>query len=356
MLTINDLKQKELILFEAISGSRAYGLALPHSDIDIRGVYYLPEEYFYGLNYIPQISNETNDEVYFEIGRFVELLLQNNPNVLELLASPTHCIQIKKPVMDLLKKEYFLSKQCRQSFAGYAFGQIKKARGLNKKIVNPLPKEKKSLLEFCFIIDNVQSIPLIKWLEQKQIQQTQLGLVSIDHTKHLYAVFLDKTQKLGYQGVIKQAEDSVILKSRVAPDVMSVSCLFFNQEGFTSYCRDYQSYWQWVAERNEERYNNNQAHGQNYDSKNMMHTFRLLETARDIALYQEIRVERPNLEELLAIRRGEFSYEDLISRAEELMAEVEILFAKSELPETADRERALRALVEIRQQLYRSSI
>lgn len=356
MLTINDLKQKELILFEAISGSRAYGLALPHSDIDIRGVYYLPEEYFYGLNYIPQISNETNDEVYFEIGRFVELLLQNNPNVLELLASPTHCIQIKKPVMDLLKKEYFLSKQCRQSFAGYAFGQIKKARGLNKKIVNPLPKEKKSLLEFCFIIDNVQSIPLIKWLEQKQIQQTQLGLVSIDHTKHLYAVFLDETQKLGYQGVIKQAEDSVVLKSRVAPDAMSVAYLFFNQEGFTSYCRDYQSYWQWVTERNEERYSNNQAHGQNYDSKNMMHTFRLLETARDIALYQEIRVERPNREELLAIRRGEFSYEDLISRAEELMAEVEILFAKSELPETADRERVLRALVEIRQQLYRSSI
>lgn len=352
MLSIEDLKQKDLILLEAISGSRAYGLALPHSDIDIRGVYYLPKEYFYGLNYIPQISNETNDEVYFEIGRFVELLLQNNPNVLELLASPESCIQIKKPLMDLLKKEYFLSKQCRQSFAGYAFGQIKKARGLNKKIVNPLPKEKKSLLEFCFIIDNAQSIPLIKWLEQRRLDQSQLGLTAIDHTKHLYAVFLDETQKLGYQGVIKQADDSVILKSRVALDAISVAYLFFNQEGFTSYCRDYQSYWQWVKERNEERYNNNQAHGQNYDSKNMMHTFRLLETARDIALYQEIRVERPNREALLAIRRGEFSYDELIVRAENLMQEVDILFAQSNLPESADRTKALNALVEIRRRLY----
>ncbi|MFA9488463.1 MULTISPECIES: DNA polymerase beta superfamily protein [unclassified Mannheimia] len=356
MLTINDLKQQNLILFEAISGSRAYGLALPHSDVDIRGVYYLPEQYFYGLNYIPQISNETNDEVYFEIGRFVELLLQNNPNVLELLASPEHCIQIKKPIMNLLKREYFLSKQCQQSFAGYAFGQIKKARGLNKKIVNPLPKEKKSLLEFCFIIENAQSIPLTKWLEKQQLSQTQLGLVSIDHTKHLYAVFVDERQELGYQGIIKQAEDSVILRSRVAIDIFPVAYLFFNQDGFTSYCRDYQSYWQWVSERNEERYSNNQAHGQNYDSKNMMHTFRLLETARDIALYREIIVERPNREALLAIRRGEFSYKELISRAEKLMEEVEILFANSDLPETADRKKALQALVEIRQQLYSGTI
>lgn len=353
MLTINDLKQQDLILFEAVSGSRAYGLALPHSDIDIRGVYYLPKSYFYGLNYIPQISNETNDEVYFELGRFVELLLQNNPNVLELLASPERCIQIKKPIMNLLKSEYFLSKQCQQSFAGYAFGQIKKARGLNKKIVNPLPKEKKSLLAFCFILEDAKSIPLQEWLERKQFQQDQLGLVAIEHSKHIYAVFIDENQELGYQGVIKEAEDSVILKSRVAPHIQPVAYLSFNQEGFTSYCRDYHSYWQWVAERNEERYNNNQAHGQNYDAKNMMHTFRLLETARDIALYREIRVERPNREELLAIRRGEFGYESLLERADNLMKEVETLFTNSELPENVDRVKALQALIEMRQQLYR---
>lgn len=353
MLTINDLKQQDLILFEAVSGSRAYGLALPHSDIDIRGVYYLPKSYFYGLNYIPQISNESNDEVYFELGRFVELLLQNNPNVLELLASPERCIQIKKPIMNLLKSEYFLSKQCQQSFAGYAFGQIKKARGLNKKIVNPLPKEKKSLLAFCFILEDAKSIPLQEWLERKQLQQDQLGLVAIEHSKHIYAVFIDENQELGYQGVIKEAEDSVILKSRVAPHIQPVAYLSFNQEGFTSYCRDYHSYWQWVVERNEERYNNNQAHGQNYDAKNMMHTFRLLETARDIALYREIRVERPNREELLAIRRGEFGYESLLERADNLMKEVETLFTNSELPENVDRVKALQALIEMRQQLYR---
>ena len=88
MLTIEDLHTQNLLLLEAVSGSRAYGLAMPESDTDIKGVFYLPKSMFYGMEYIPQISNETNDIVYYELGRFIELLLQSNPNTLELLAPP----------------------------------------------------------------------------------------------------------------------------------------------------------------------------------------------------------------------------------------------------------------------------
>ncbi len=45
-MTIQDLKNKNLLLFEAISGSRAFGLATENSDTDIRGIYYLPKEDF----------------------------------------------------------------------------------------------------------------------------------------------------------------------------------------------------------------------------------------------------------------------------------------------------------------------
>ena len=78
MLTIEDLHTQNLLLLEAVSGSRAYGLATPESDTDIKGVFYLPKSMFYGMEYIPQISNETNDIVYYELGRFIELLLQSN--------------------------------------------------------------------------------------------------------------------------------------------------------------------------------------------------------------------------------------------------------------------------------------
>lgn len=60
-MTIEELKEKELIILECISGSRAYGLDTPESDTDIKGVFLLPKRNFYGLNYIKQISNETND-------------------------------------------------------------------------------------------------------------------------------------------------------------------------------------------------------------------------------------------------------------------------------------------------------
>ena len=41
-----------------------------------------------------------------------------------------------------------------------------------------------------------------------------------------------------------------------------------------------------MEKRNEERYKTNQQHGKNYDSKNMMHTIRLLQSAEQI-LQQE---------------------------------------------------------------------
>lgn len=94
----------------------------------IKGVYYLPKEKFYGLDYIPQISNETNDEVYYEIGRFVELLLKKNPNILEILATPDDCILYKHPLMEKLQLKDFLSKLCKDTFAGYVMTQIKKPK------------------------------------------------------------------------------------------------------------------------------------------------------------------------------------------------------------------------------------
>ncbi|MCB1089024.1 MAG: nucleotidyltransferase, partial [Verrucomicrobiae bacterium] len=92
--------------------------------------------------------------------------------------------------------------------------------------------------------------------------------------------------------------------------------------------------------------------GKNYDSKNLMHTFRLLDMAEEIARDHRITVRRPNRDELMRIRRGEFEYDDLIARAEEKIAVIETLFDQSDLPEVPDRKGLEAALVEIRERWY----
>ena len=128
-LTIAPLKAEGLILLECISGSRAYGLATPQSDTDIKGVFYLPKSRYFGLHsdYVPQVNNESNDIVYYELGRYVELLLQNNPNMMELLGTPSDKILYKHPLMDSFNAEWFVSKLCQNTFAGFANSQIKKS-------------------------------------------------------------------------------------------------------------------------------------------------------------------------------------------------------------------------------------
>ncbi|MEO7099127.1 MAG: hypothetical protein ABI162_07175 [Luteolibacter sp.] len=62
-----------------------------------------------------------------------------------------------------------------------------------------------------------------------------------------------------------------------------------------------------------------------------------------------LRIRRPNPEYLLRIRAGEFEYEELVTRAEQQLAEVIEAFEKSTLPEQPDRDQVNRLLVEIRE-------
>jgi len=351
-MTIQTLKSRNLILFEAISGSRSFGLATENSDTDIRGVYYLPKEDFFGLNYIPQISNETNDITYYEIGRFVELLQKNNPNILEVLASPEDCILQKHPLMDLLKAEDFLSKLCKDTFAGYAVSQIKKAKGLNKKILNPVEKTRKSILDFCYVLQNQGSIPLKKWLSETGKVQEYCGLASIDNTKGMYALFYDESGILRYKGIMQDAEANQVSVSSIPKGEDSVAYLFCNLDAYSTYCKDYREYWKWVSERNEDRYNVNQQHGQNYDSKNMMHTIRLLQSCEHIFKTGSMQIRVDNREELLDIKAGNQSYEAVMKKAEDLIESIELYHTTSNLPDFPDLEKTTKILVEIRERLY----
>lgn len=351
-MTIEDLRNKGLIILECISGSRAYGLDTPTSDTDIKGVFILPKEDFYGLTYIPQINNESNDVVFYEFGRFMELLSVNNPNILELLNTPTSEVIYRHPFLSDIKSERILSKLCSNTFGRFALSQIKKAKGLNKKIVNPVAKERKSILSFCFVNHEQWAIPLEKFLTLKGWKQEYCGLVNIQHMKDIYGLYYSENQK--FNGIIRNSDSEDVCLSSIPKSSKQEVLLFFNRDGYSTYCKEYREYWDWVEKRNEERYAATQSHGKNYDAKNMMHVFRLLEMAIEIGKKNQINVKRPNREFLLDIKAGKFEYEDLLKMAQEKQQEMELAFEESSLPNTPDLVEINRLTYLIRDKFYQN--
>lgn len=68
--------------------------------------------------------------------------------------------------------------------------------------MDPIDKELKTILDFCYIIENGKSLLLNNWLKKRCWEQQNIGLVKINHAQNLYAVFYDPNSD--YQGVIKK--------------------------------------------------------------------------------------------------------------------------------------------------------
>lgn len=350
-MKLTALANHQHLLFKAISGSHAYGLQHKDSDVDIRGVFVLPKSLFFGLDPVEQLSDPTNDIVFYELYKFFALLIKNNPNMLELLRMPADCIQYRHPLFDKLKPQLFLSRRCKATFAGYAASQIKKARGLNKKIVNPMKKERKTVLDFCYVVQDGGSVSLQQFLTDRDLQQENCGLVNVPNMQGVFALYHSKVHK--YSGVIRGAQANDIALSSIPKGEQAIGVMFYNANGYSVYCKEYRQYWEWVERRNESRYQNTLTHGKRYDAKNMMHTFRLLHMAEEIASTGNFSVRRTHDRDFLwEIRQGAFEYEELVERAAEKMEEIEGLFDHSDLPDTPDEDRLDNLLVELRSNFY----
>jgi len=339
------------LLLNCHSGSHAYGLATATSDEDFRGVFFASKEQFYAGTTPEQIADATNDRVYYELGRFVELLTKANPTALELLASPPEAVLYRHPVMDHLRIEDFLTKACKNTFAGYATTQIRKARGLNKKVHNPMPKERKTVEDFCYIIDDGKSLPLLPWLQRHSLASCDLALVRVDHTRGVYAVYHDPTATWA-QGVTSGPTANDVRLSSVPKGQSCLAYLSFNHDGYSVYCRNHREYWQWVDARDDDRYLSTLNHGQGYDAKNMMHTIRLLDMAVELFRDGQLNVRRPDRDFLLEVKAGKFPLEEVLEMAEGRLGELEKYAASTNLPTVVDQTAVADLLTSMRKDLY----
>ncbi len=158
-----------------IMGSVAYGVSSDTSDMDIYGFAIPKKEVLFphlaGVIFIPvkkefKIGFMDNPEVWpqwiqhgvvdesalagkgreydftiFNIVRYFDLLMDNNPNIIDSLFTPQECVLHVTYVGNLVRenREVFLHKGCYQNFKQYAYSQLhkmtsKKPQGKRKKI------------------------------------------------------------------------------------------------------------------------------------------------------------------------------------------------------------------------------
>ena len=192
--TFEDIRGKGLLIYEYMSGSHMYGTNTTESDKDYGGVYMSPSEQLLGLgiDYQTEIHDKTNDTVWFELNKFMFLLIKSNPTVLEALFADDDCVLYEHPIMTEIKKyrDIFLTKKCFDSFGGYAVEQIRKCRALNKKIVNPITKRLEPL-DFTYTFYNQGSTNVKNWLEYRGLSQLYCGLVNIPNMHDVYGCYYD---------------------------------------------------------------------------------------------------------------------------------------------------------------------
>lgn len=122
-------------------GSHLYGLQRPESDQDFMGIFMPTPEDMLGLVRKDTVDESTKsdsedrrntkddiDDKYYSLNRFVELLIKNNPNIVEVLfATPENVIATSKEWEELVdNKDKFISKNIFNTFTGYATTQKKK--------------------------------------------------------------------------------------------------------------------------------------------------------------------------------------------------------------------------------------
>jgi len=162
----------------------------------------------------------------------------------------------------------------------------------------------------------------------------------------------------GYKGLVKTgegdnvAESNALRLSSIPKGETPICNIVYNKDGYSEHCKDFKSYEDWLANKNDARWVDVKSHGQKIDGKNMMHCKRLMGMAREIAEGKGIIVRRPDAEYLISIRKGEIDLQTLIDGVESEIIEIDNLFNSSNLPDFVDNNFVNNLIIKIRKLVY----
>lgn len=284
-------------------GSHAYGLNVPTSDEDFKGVCIKPREAYFGFTQRFEQQEHMGsksdgvDSVTYSLDKFAALAADCNPNIIEILhVSDRHILQIDEFGEELRShRDDFLSKKAKFTFSGYAHAQLHRIKTHRAWLLNP-PKAPPSRAEFGLS-------------ETSKVSKSELG---------------------AFDSMAAQGHDVELPKNVVT--------LFVKEKAYQAAKTHYDQYLNWVKTRNPARAELEAKFG--YDTKHGMHLLRLQRMAKEILTDHRVYVDREargDREELLDVRFGRRSYDALIEEAEKLEAECDELYKTSTLRKEPNR-------------------
>ena len=142
------------IIYRCQVGSKAFGLASDDSDDDLRGIYLPPARWHWSLRRLPEqleFKEAEQDEVYWELEKFLRLALKANPNVLETLW--THIVLLADDTAQELRaiRSAFLSKHVYKTYSGYVLSQFRRMANAYKDKGDYKPKHAMHLVRLLHL-------------------------------------------------------------------------------------------------------------------------------------------------------------------------------------------------------------
>jgi hypothetical protein len=292
---------KEHCIFRTLTGSRLYGTFMEDSDYDYKGVAIPPKEYFFGLRKFEQFEDRETDNVIYNIKKAVGLMVNNNPNMMDMLFAPKDFWDISDPIWNNIYdvRYMFLSNQVKRTFTSYAAQQLKRMESHKS------------------------------WLTKKPAKPEKPE--STDNTKQFSKAILSIPEKFLTTGLHEQVKAEKTYQKELA---------------------DYKAYNDHMEKRNPERLKTEMIVG--YDTKHAMHIIRLLKQSKEIFETGEVIVNRTGIDadELLEIRQGKWKYETIIELARDLQSDIDTLYLTSQFPETPDRHKVEKLLVGVMEEYF----
>lgn len=267
------------------------------------------------------------DTTIYTFNKMITLLLNCNPNTIELLGlNPEHYLYLNSIGKSLLaNKEMFLSKRAIQSFGGYADAQLRRLQNALARDTYPQSER-----------------------EQHIFNSVKNAMYDFNRKYHSF----------------DSSELHVYVDDSDSPDFDTEIFIDTRLEHYP--LRDYKNIW---AEMNnivkdyDKLGKRNRKKDDNHLNKHAMHLVRLFMMAIDILEKKEINTYRRNEHELLiSIRNGAFQNEDGTFTKEfyELIADyerkLEIAASTTDLPDEPDFEKVQKFVMSINEKVVRDEI